>query len=87
MKKLFKITVKPECLEECLALITEHTVACRSDRGNLISEAYQSQDDPASSISSAPSTPRRTKSSTSSPRGTGPLSRKCRARRPRRWRC
>ena len=46
MKKLFKITLKPEALEETLPLITEHTVRCRSDRGNVISEAYQSLDDP-----------------------------------------
>ncbi len=46
MKKLFKITIKPEYLEECLALISEHTVHCRSDQGNVISEAYQSLDDP-----------------------------------------
>ena len=46
MKKLFKITIKPEYLEECLALISENTIRCRSDPGNVISEAYQSLDDP-----------------------------------------
>lgn len=46
MKKLFKITVKPEFLEECLGTITEHTIHVKSEPGCLVSEAYHSAADP-----------------------------------------
>ena len=46
MKALFKITVKEEYMEECMKYITDHTYYCKTELGNLTSEAYRSVDDP-----------------------------------------
>lgn len=46
MKKLARVTIKDEYLEECLGYIREHTTYCKTEQGNLTSEAYQSNEDP-----------------------------------------
>ena len=46
MKELFRITVLPEYLDECLDYIAEHTKHCKTEPGNLTSEAYQSKENP-----------------------------------------
>lgn len=46
MKTIFKITVKEEYAEECMEYIAEHTRHCKSELGNLTSEAYRSADAP-----------------------------------------
>ena len=46
MKALFKITVKEEYMDECMKYITDHTNYCKTEPGNLCSEAFRSLDDP-----------------------------------------
>jgi len=46
MKTLFRITVKTECLDVCLDAIKKHTLHCKSEPGNLVSEAFQDSSDP-----------------------------------------
>lgn len=46
MKTIFKITVKEEYAEECMGYIAEHTRHCKSELGNLTSEAYRSVEEP-----------------------------------------
>ena len=46
MKALFKITVKKEFMDECMKYITDHTNYCKTEPGNLCSEAFRSVDDP-----------------------------------------
>lgn len=46
MKNLFKLTLKEEYREECIGYIREHTIHCKSETGNLVSEAFQSKENP-----------------------------------------
>ena len=46
MKQLFKITISEEYLDECLGYIAEHTKHCKTEEGNLVSEAFRSAEDP-----------------------------------------
>ena len=46
MRTLCRITIKEEYLEECLGYIADHTRHCKTEPGNVISEAYQSAKDP-----------------------------------------
>ena len=46
MRTLCRITIKDEYLEECLGYIADHTNHCKTEQGNVISEAYQSDEDP-----------------------------------------
>lgn len=46
MKTMFKITVKEEFMDECMKYIADHTNHCKTEPGNLTSEAYRSVEDP-----------------------------------------